>query len=263
MSKYTTELQNIILSEFDLGMDIYPIFSEEYRTTLNSKIFNHYYFHEIGFETVSRFKHYLNNTMNEIMPYYNKLYQSELLAINPLLSFERKTNAEKDTSNTVVKSLDNTTDQTMHSESVGNVDGTQNTTVDSTRGNDATNTISDKDIFSDTPKALLTDSDITTNLYATDVRIRANTNVVDENEVLNSVEGLVRGEETSSTGDATNTTIVDTDETATSTLNEVNVVTENGFEIPLSELLLKYRSTFLNIDAMIIKDLKDLFLMIY
>lgn len=51
MATYTTELRRLIENGFDLGLDDYPIFDEEYRAVLNKKIIDHYYFCEIGFET--------------------------------------------------------------------------------------------------------------------------------------------------------------------------------------------------------------------
>ena len=62
----------------------YPIFDEAYRGVLETKILKHYYMREIGLETVGLWKHYLDMKMNEIMPYYNQLYKSELLDFNPL-----------------------------------------------------------------------------------------------------------------------------------------------------------------------------------
>ena len=103
MSLYTTELRSIC--EFYSGYnesqgfskideivensrrDIfgeYPIFDEKYRGILERKILKHYYVNEIGEETVGLWKLKVNNKMNEIMPYYNKLYESELLKYDPL-----------------------------------------------------------------------------------------------------------------------------------------------------------------------------------
>jgi hypothetical protein len=263
MSKYTTELQNILQTDFDLGMDTYPIFSSAYRDTLNNKIFNHYKFYEIGFETAERFKHYLNTTMNEIMPYYNKLYQSELLVINPLLSFERKTDSTKDIGSTTIKEVDNTANSTGDTNVLINNTINQDTILDTTKNLDSTNTVKNKDIHSDTPQSILQDTDIETNYFASDVNIISNDGVVDEEEVLNSVEGVVKTDIADNDTHMETETTTSEDATETLTLNETNVITENGFEIPLSDLLLRYRETFLNIDLMIIKDLKDLFLMIY
>lgn len=86
---------------YNLELNKYPIFDENYREVLNKKIVDEYYFREIGVETPARFKHHLNHTMDMIMPYYNQLYESELLEIDPLLSFreteqlERKTDVDR------------------------------------------------------------------------------------------------------------------------------------------------------------------------
>lgn len=106
MSKFTTEVRNIceFYSNKDttvglLGVDeviqkalpfifdfTFPIFDENYRQTLETKIIKHYYTREIGFETVALWKLKLGIKLNEIMPYYNKLYKTELLDFNPLLT---------------------------------------------------------------------------------------------------------------------------------------------------------------------------------
>lgn len=81
MSKYTTTIKNLIDNNFDFQLTDYPIFDESYRQTLNNNILNHYYMNEIGFETASLFRFYLKQKLNEVMPYYNVLYekQKELL----------------------------------------------------------------------------------------------------------------------------------------------------------------------------------------
>lgn len=104
MSKYTTELRFICetlagetesqdylsveeiigkarpkLFDFD-----YPIFDADYKPILEQKIIRHFYTREIGQETVGLFKLYLSQTMNDIMPFYNQLYESAKLEFNPL-----------------------------------------------------------------------------------------------------------------------------------------------------------------------------------
>ena len=102
MSKYTTEVRFIcenlaglleskgyndvsdvldkatpILFDFD-----FPIFSAGYKIPLCRKILEHYYTREIGFETVGLWKFKLQTKLREIMPYYNQLYESELIKYN-------------------------------------------------------------------------------------------------------------------------------------------------------------------------------------
>lgn len=98
MSKYTTEVRYICetyagLSEsvgYDKVEEIiaksrnkvfdfeYPIFDETYRSVLETKIIRHYYTREICAETVGRWKLFLAQRMNEIMPYYNILYNAQI-----------------------------------------------------------------------------------------------------------------------------------------------------------------------------------------
>lgn len=104
MSKYTTEVRFICehsagltdsagYSAIDevIGKAIpnvfsfnFPIFDEAYRNVLCRKILKHYYTREICEESVGLWKLRLDTRMNEIMPYYNQLYKSELLEFNPL-----------------------------------------------------------------------------------------------------------------------------------------------------------------------------------
>lgn len=84
MGEYTVSIRYLVERGYPLALDQYPIFSEEYRPYLNQKIIDHFFFREIGQETPDRFNFFLRRKMNEIMPYYNKLYESTLIEFNPL-----------------------------------------------------------------------------------------------------------------------------------------------------------------------------------
>lgn len=53
---------------------LYPLFDDNYRPTLQQKILLHYYTREICEETFALWKLRLISKLNDIMPYYNKLY---------------------------------------------------------------------------------------------------------------------------------------------------------------------------------------------
>lgn len=112
MSKYTTEVRFLCesltghtesqgFSEVD---DIlteaspiifsfqFPIFDEAYRLPLERKILRHYYTREISEETYGLWKLRLQDRMETIMPYYNKLYESALLSFNPFYDVDLTTN---------------------------------------------------------------------------------------------------------------------------------------------------------------------------
>lgn len=62
----------------------YPfVLDDQYRSALQTKILKHYFTREIGFETVALWKLKLNVKLNEIMPYYNQLYESAQLKFDP------------------------------------------------------------------------------------------------------------------------------------------------------------------------------------
>ena len=81
----------------------FPIFDEAYRLPLEKKILRHNYTREIGEETVGLWKLRIQDTLCNIMPYYNKLYESELIKFNPLYDVDMTTThkGESDTVNDV------------------------------------------------------------------------------------------------------------------------------------------------------------------
>lgn len=100
MSEYTIEIRELINANYPFALHDYPIFNEEYRDYLNSKILSHFYFREIGAETPDRFNFYLRTKMHEIMPYYNQLYKSELLKFNPFITDDYTTDTVINTEST-------------------------------------------------------------------------------------------------------------------------------------------------------------------
>ena len=119
MSKYTTELRFICETSvgyeesqgYDKVEDIiqaaipiifnfdFPIFDENYRNVLCTKIIKHYYTREISEETLGLWRLRLNAKMNEIMPYYNKLYEAWGAEFNPLFDTDITTNHQLDRNN--------------------------------------------------------------------------------------------------------------------------------------------------------------------
>lgn len=82
MPSFTVQLKELIKDDYsnvaDIGLDWYPIFQDDYREGLNKKIIQHYWNREIGQETEFMFKFAMARKMNEIMPAYNQLYETEL-----------------------------------------------------------------------------------------------------------------------------------------------------------------------------------------
>ena len=111
MAHYTVTIKTLLDNHFDLGLQDYPIWNESYRNILNKKILDHYYMDEIGYETAELFKHFLNARMNEIMPYYNDLYNNQEKLINDALEnvdlYETSSRNNTNTVNTESSSTNN------------------------------------------------------------------------------------------------------------------------------------------------------------
>lgn len=86
MPDFTIELREVVARHGtnSLGLNSYPIFDEAYRDILNQKIIDHFWYNEIAHETVDMWIRQMQTKMQEIMPYYNKLYEAELIKIDPL-----------------------------------------------------------------------------------------------------------------------------------------------------------------------------------
>ena len=147
MSKYTTELRYIcetLASEseskgynniksiiaiarpkiFDFD---YPTYNSVYKEVLETKFIKHFYTREIGYETYGLWKLKLDDKMNIIMPYYNKMYEVNDISYNPMY------NVDITTTHTLNKKSDTKTD---------------------TKGNNL-----DWEMYSDTPQGSIKDLD--------------------------------------------------------------------------------------------------------
>lgn len=237
MAVYTTQIKSIVefyansdkplLSKVDDALPMifnfdYPIWSNSYKTTLERKIILHYIMHEIGFETVALWKMFLNQRLNEIMPYYNDLYNSttfkflEPYDVNITETIERVLNGN-DTTNTNINNSSN-------SKSNSNVIGlTKNLNLaypqTQVEGN---------------PSNLF---------YGTDG------NKLDENSTSNTTQN--------------NTSTNSSETKGKSQTTEKMERTQKGNNTTPWDVIEKYRKSIINIDKMIINDLKDLFMMVY
>ena len=249
MSKYTTEVRFICensagLSESEGADNIdsildkcwnkvfnfdFPIFDENYRQVLCRKILKHYYTREIAHETVGRWKLALNAKLNEIMPYYNQLYKSELLEFNPFYDVDLTRSREG--SGTSNRTSNNTETNSGTSKNVSSGSSTNNT--------DTLNR------FSDTPQ-----NSMDTQSIADSVPLTTVTKVNEDNTTSNeSTDTLTRNDSKNGSGT----------ENINNTDKYIETVKGKQGTENYSSLLKKFRETFLNIDMMIIEDCSDCF----
>lgn len=244
MSKYTTEVRFICESKSGLSeskgfgsvdevlngswdkifTSKVSFFDEEYRGVLCKKILKHYYLREIGCETVGIWLLWMNTKLEEIMPYYNKLYESELIKFNPMydVDWNRKGNKTGNESGSGSRSTS------------GNNSGTN------TQSGTSSNTR--KDLYSDTPQGALTG--VETETYLTNARKVSDSG---ETGVNGSTSGSYEDSESSSNK-------VDTTE------NYVESVSGKQGTGSYSKMLNEFRETFLNIDMQVIEEFAEMFM---
>lgn len=279
MSKYTTQVrficeqkagftESVGFSQIDAVLEnswnkIFtsnvPFFDESYRKPLCKKILKHFYLREIGMETVGEWLYYINTVLEEIMPYYNQLYKSELLEFNPLYDTDIKTTHTLTTTGTD-KQTDNRESTNTRTDDLTQI---QNRNTESKRTDDLTNSTSGTslDLYHDTPQGnigAIGDTD-----YLTNLRKISNTNTVN-----------ATGTQTiKDTGDVT------TDNTGTQT-NELtdnftgnrqynntddyieNISGKRGGQ-SFSKMLSEFRQNMLNIDMLVIKEFETCFMQIW
>lgn len=287
MSKYTTEVRYIC--EVAAGLDesvgynsiedvldeaaesvfdfSYPIFDEAYRKPLEKKILRHYYTREICEETVGLWKLRLSDKMNMVMPYYNQLYKSELLKFNPLYDVDitrnnagvRNNEQNSDVDSNTISTNHNTSENESERNNIGlTVGKTGSESIGYQKG---TNGSWDK--YSDTPQGAVTG--LANDEYLTNAR-----NIEDENE-NNSInnEQVNTNQNTSifnkdkqnakNTGFKTDNAKSKGKNIFSGTENYIERVAGKQGATSYSKMLEEFRKTFLNIDAMVIEELSDLF----
>ena len=236
MSKYTTQLRWIV-EQIDQGLDVpdgqeyadavykyiglskYPIFDEVYRSHLNDKIIDHYFFREIGQETAAQFAQMMKRTMQEIMPKYNRLYNIINTEMeHPLSDYVRHRDIDEDFNSLV-----------------------NGTTSSQSNGTSSANSQDhNRSVFQDTPMSLLSNEgspSIEGLDYATNV-------------TYNDGNGTTSGT-TSSTNKGTS--LSDRKD------NKVRIEEEYGRNQTLAGVLDEFVDKFVDIDVLVIKDLEDLF----
>lgn len=254
MSKYTTEVRFICEHSAGLtdsvgysGVDEvigkaipkvfsfnFPIFDEAYRDVLCRKILKHYYTREICEESVGLWKLRLDTRMNEIMPYYNQLYKSELLDFNPLYDTDltrtsqrqgestgsEEYSSNKDiTGNSVTDTTNSgtnksTTNETSEGTANGSSEATSNVTSEGsiTGTNESTGTSTNES----TTTSNKTNSDTSYDLYS-DTPQGALTNVENEEYLTNARKKTTNGTNTENVGVTGNTTTSENGNTSTTT----------------------------------------------
>lgn len=248
-------------------------FDEEYRKFLCKKILKHYYLREINSETVGIWLLWLNTRLAEIMPYYNQLYNSELIKIDNIFNDTDYTmnivsNIVANTTSNNDKSNNSEFSETTSNENEINHALTSEDSKSATNTTNETNsnTANEKNKYSDTPQGSL--SDVENNKYLTNYRNINNTNESesDKTEKISSSSTDKITEKTTnknSSSRSNNSTFSENNSNSSDSnenKDEVQSVKGKRGSATFASILNEYRTTFLNIDMLVINDFSDLFI---
>lgn len=245
-----TKIDDILEASHDKIFDFdYPIYDENHKAELEKKILLHYYTREIGAETYGLWHLQLRSRMWDIMPYYYEMYRTAALEFNPIHDVD------------YVKTHHGTDATVGTSTTVQSTEGSSNRDITSEGEKHDTNTNNSTDtewsLYSDTPQGSIQNVDVQNNAYLT-------------NATKNTDTYTASGAADSTNENTTNDDLT-YDETKNNSLNSREDGTNEWTETmagkvgtySYSKLIKEYREQVLNIDLMIINDLKDLFMMLW
>lgn len=277
-SRVTAELREILDAGVKLWDFDYPTYYQgSEKDAFEQKVIDHFYFRQIGAETVGRFLHYFRRTVREIMPYYIQRYKSVELMDDPEIRPLENYNMIEEFS--AEGSEDETRSGTTGGTSSGKETRTGSTgattestgTSSGTGSKSTTESSKDTSVHSDTPQGQLSmtiaaDGSATL-AYASDLTQQV-TNV-SGSESSEASESTTQSSETtgtsSETSETTGTTSGTSSETGAKTSTDTHRLTRRGNigVTTYAQLLEGYRQTFLNIDMEVINELEICFLGVF
>lgn len=244
----TVELGDIVASGVDVWAFDYPVPAETVhyngktakvpfnKKAFEQKILDHYRFRQIGQETVGRWLHYFRTRIREIMPYYVQLYEFEAKWFNvddPLESYNLVETFEESSHGSGTQTSTGSSENT--SESSGTNTSNKSGTVDHERR------------FSDTPQGSIDNLDN----YMSEAT-RENTDTTETSNDTSTGTATVSG------SDSSESSTENTGTTSHTLTRKGNIGVQ-----PLGGEVQNIRDAFINIDLMVINELKDLFLQVY
>lgn len=230
-TKVTLELRDVLASYDENGQPFklwdfdYPsYYKNEAKTAFEQKVIDHYLFHQIGVETVARFKHNFKTRIREIMPYYIQMYKSVEIM---------------DGIDDPFGNVDIT--ETFEQTSSGTSSGTSSSTETGEKTDTKTAGENTERRFSNTPQGSINNID--------DYMTEATREDKDQTETIES-DGTI-----TNTGSSESENSGTVKHTLTRKGNQgVNTYAHD---------MIEFRQSFINVDMMIIGALHDLFLLVY
>lgn len=238
----------------------YPIFDEGYRKVFETHFIRNFYMREIGFETEELFKMRLENWLSINMPYFNLLFKSEQIEFDPLI------NSKMNVKHTKKNDKDQSDNRNMNQTAKSNANtDTKGHSTDSTKG---TSNITDDNfnrrIEADTPDSRL---NLTTNDGEGILEYASKITEDNENNKRNGTTSQTGTADTTGNQKSNMDSNVNANDTLNSNINETeDFIQERIGKIGVqsySEMIMKYRESFLRIEKQIFSEMQVLFMLVY
>ena len=254
MANYTMEIRQLmenplINGVFTFDYDFYG--SDEEKQQFEKLFIQHYYFHEIGFETPERFKHQLKAKLDLIAPYYQQLYLTEWSRVKTVDEMMTSKNLKETTEHKQSVTGENETESQGSSSSHQSDSMNQSTTSTGTNTSSSTTNEKQSNLADGVAQASLTTG------YLTAV-----------GESSNNSSSTISSTDTSDSSSSTQGTAEQSGKTTGSNKQELTESTtfissgDVGIQTP-AYAITEWRKVLININQMIIEECNDLFMKLY
>ena len=236
--------------------DTWATYNPEHKTELCDKILKHYYFREIGVETVPLWIFMLNRKLTEIMPKYNKMYEVvEKAYINPLNMYDitETENITGDETTTLSGSTQSTSSGEMSGTNTGSGTSESTSTSDSNAVSEAWQK------YNDTPQGGITGLD--QDMYLTNAT--KNTSTSDSDTTSDSKSTSTTNATSESTSSSTSQSTNDSTGVVKSLEERVRNTKGINGQKSYFELARQALDMYVNVDMQVIKELETLFMQLW
>lgn len=261
------KIEKVLPIIFDFDFDI---FDEKYRSVIETKLLNAYYFRELGYETYGEWHFRLMEFLKRRMPYYNRMYKSALANdydpfddISYKDMYTRSNNSNRDTNETGAHSDHTETNMESHTTDSGTTDGTSHNSGN--KDTKDTGTDNGRTVAQDTPQQTLNANEH----YASGITVN-NKNHSNDVAETHSDDTTTHGENTGKS-DTTGKSTTDSKGDTGLTQNQKFQNTEQYlFErhgrtgrFNVGQLIDSQRKNILDVDTLLVSEANELFMLVY
>ena len=263
MATYTMELRTLLET---YHTDIFDFDYAFYSDNVNEKkafeelFINHFYYHEIGCETYSRWHHLLKAKLQLIMPYYEQLYQTEWKRVGKDMMNSKdltETTIHTLTSNQLgTQAQQGSSDSSSQSEGSG-VETSESNAQSSGSGESSNNSTDLESALENGVPQVHLETDLTRKAQS-DSTSTTSTNATTQSE-LNATSSSQATTSNHATNESSLTNQQQNQLEEKTTFNSKGNI---GIQTP-AYAITEWRKVIINLNQMIIEDLSSLFIQIY